>query len=163
MAGPTSNLPTISSAERAVTVLIVSHHEEDHDCLAGIFRKTNWKLYSARNCTEASGILRTTPIAVVLSDCELPDGDWKVMLQVAGAVPTEPLVVVASSKVDSRLCAEALNLGAYDVLAKPFDQAEVTRILSLAWLHWRDLQVRARRQSTRERQSDYPRRFSATA
>ena len=31
-----------------------------------------------------------------------------------------------------------LNLGAYDVLSKPFDRAEVLRIISLAWLHWKE-------------------------
>ena len=35
------------------------------------------------------------------------------------------------------LWAEALNLGAYDVLAKPFDAAEVTARVSLAVLYWR--------------------------
>jgi hypothetical protein len=35
-------------------------------------------------------------------------------------------------------CSGTLNIGAYDVLAKPFDRKEVIRILSLAWLHWRD-------------------------
>jgi DNA-binding NtrC family response regulator len=36
---------------------------------------------------------------------------------------------------DEHLWAEALNLGAYDVLAKPFDPTEVVRTLSQAWLH----------------------------
>ena len=35
-----------------------------------------------------------------------------------------------------RLWAEALNLGAYDVLAKPYDPTEVVRSVSLAWLQW---------------------------
>ena len=37
---------------------------------------------------------------------------------------------------DDHLWAEALNVGAYDVLAKPFDRREVTRTLSSAWLRW---------------------------
>jgi DNA-binding response OmpR family regulator len=46
--------------------------------------------------------------------------------------------MVTSRLADERLWAEALNLGAYDVLAKPFDGREVIRILSLAWQHWQD-------------------------
>jgi hypothetical protein len=34
--------------------------------------------------------------------------------------------------------AEALNVGAYDVLSKPFNRTEVIRIVSLAWLHWEE-------------------------
>jgi hypothetical protein len=33
--------------------------------------------------------------------------------------------------------AEVLNLGAYDVLAQPFDPAEVFRVLTAAWQNWR--------------------------
>jgi hypothetical protein len=30
-----------------------------------------------------------------------------------------------------------LNLGAYDVLAKPYDISEVVRVVSTAWITWR--------------------------
>jgi len=29
-----------------------------------------------------------------------------------------------------------LNLGGYDVLLKPFDRAEVTRVVGMAWRHF---------------------------
>ena len=45
---------------------------------------------------------------------------------------------MTSLLADEHLWAEALNIGAYDVLAKPFDRQEVIRIFSLAWLHWND-------------------------
>jgi DNA-binding response OmpR family regulator len=31
-----------------------------------------------------------------------------------------------------------LNLGAYDLLMKPFDLTEVFRVVSLAWRHWKN-------------------------
>ena len=43
---------------------------------------------------------------------------------------------MTSRAADERLWAEALNLGAYDVLAKPFDRTEVMRVVSMAWMHW---------------------------
>jgi DNA-binding response OmpR family regulator len=46
-------------------------------------------------------------------------------------------LIVTSRLADERLWVEALNLGAFDVLAKPFDQKELVRSVSLAWLHWR--------------------------
>jgi DNA-binding response OmpR family regulator len=49
-----------------------------------------------------------------------------------------PLLIVASRTADEYLWAEALNLGAYDVLSKPYHPAEVIRVLSMAWLHWRN-------------------------
>ena len=45
-------------------------------------------------------------------------------------------LIVTSRLADDRLWAEALNLGAYDVLAKPFERMELVRSVSSAWLHW---------------------------
>jgi len=50
-------------------------------------------------------------------------------------LPDPPLLIVASRLADEYLWAEALNPGAYDVLAKPFDAEEVIRVLRSAWFH----------------------------
>jgi len=163
MAGPTSNLPTISPAERAVTVLVASPHEEDHVRLGMIFRQSNWRLYSARSCSEAFRILQETSVAVIVSHVEFPDGDWRCLLEMAARCPQSPLLILASENADTSLWAEALNVGAYDLLAKPFDRGEVTRIVSLAWLHWREQQRRLRKQVVPEAPAAPARRFTATA
>jgi DNA-binding NtrC family response regulator len=77
-------------------------------------------------------------MAVVICESQLPDGDWKLLLDGVSRVPSPPLMIVASTHADDALWAEVLNMGAYDVLSKPFDRTEVTRIISLAWLHWKD-------------------------
>jgi FixJ family two-component response regulator len=58
------------------------------------------------------------------------------MLEHISLLPDPPLLIVTSRLADARLWAEALNLGAYDVLAKPFDATQVIRIVGLAWQHW---------------------------
>ena len=65
-------------------------------------------------------------------------GAWQMMLEHISAFPDPPVIVVTSRLADERLWAEALSLGAYDVLVKPFDAREVIRILSLARQYWRD-------------------------
>jgi len=54
-------------------------------------------------------------------------------------------MIVTSDHAESSLWADVLNLGAYDVLAKPFDKSEVIRVISLAWLEWRDDKERVAR------------------
>jgi DNA-binding response OmpR family regulator len=54
----------------------------------------------------------------------------------AGGMNDPPLLIVTSRLADDRLWTEALNLGAYDVIAKPFDRKEVDRVLNLAWARW---------------------------
>ena len=54
----------------------------------------------------------------------------------AGSLQDPPSLVVTSRLADERLWAEVLNLGAYDLLARPFNKNELTRTVALAWQHW---------------------------
>jgi FixJ family two-component response regulator len=58
------------------------------------------------------------------------------MLEEGERLPSAPSFIVTSRLADDRLWAEALNRGAYDVLAKPFERMELVRSVSSAWLHW---------------------------
>ena len=144
MAGPFKNLPEISAADKTVAVLAVSPHEDDHACLRSIFSHSNWRIFQAHNCLEALKFVKGHRMAVLVCERELPDGDWKTLLDSLAGLPLSPLLVVTSRNADDTLWAEVLNLGAYDVLSKPFDRAEVTRIISLAWLHWKEEATRTR-------------------
>jgi len=64
----------------------------------------------------------------------LADGDWKNVLEAIDPARRRPLVIVISRLADNHLWSEALNLGAYDVLIKPLDEAEVVRVLTSAWI-----------------------------
>ena len=164
MAGPFENLPKISPADKSVTVLAVSPFEEDHACLCGIFSHSNWKVYKAHDCHEAMDFLQKNRMAVLVCERDLPDGNWKNLLECLSRLPTPPLLVVTSHHADDSLWAEVLNLGAYDVLSKPFDRTEVTRIISLAWLHWKDEMTRSpQKPVARTATAGHPGGLSATA
>jgi FixJ family two-component response regulator len=49
-----------------------------------------------------------------------------------------PQVVVTSRHADETLWAEALSLGAFDVLVAPANQQEFFRMLSSAWQNWKE-------------------------
>jgi DNA-binding NtrC family response regulator len=120
-----------------VTVLSVSPFVEDHEALAHILHQYSWTLYRASTVAAATGFLSSQPISLVVGERDLPPHTWRDLLVEVGALPSKPLVIVTSHQADDYLWAEALNLGAYDVLAKPFDVAEVRRTLSSAALNWR--------------------------
>ncbi len=48
-----------------------------------------------------------------------------------------PLIIVACRLADDRIWSEVMNCGGYDVLEKPFHQAELVRVVSMAWLAWK--------------------------
>jgi len=129
-----------------VVVLSVSPIEEDHVFLEDLMNHSEWTLCPNskwtiyRSCTLASAltILRESRIPIVVCECDLAPGTWQEMLAQLALLPNPPFLIVTSLLADEHLWAEALNIGAYDVLAKPFDRQEVIRIFSLAWLHWND-------------------------
>jgi DNA-binding NtrC family response regulator len=76
-------------------------------------------------------------VSVVVCERDLEGGTWIDLLSHVQVVARPPTMIVTSRLADDLLWAEALNLGAYDVLAKPFDRTELLRSVRLAWEHWR--------------------------
>lgn len=119
-----------------LTVLSVSPLEEDHSSLKAIVGHSSWRLFEAHNVSDSLVLLQEHDIAVVLCERELLPGTYIDLLEHIIAKPNAPSVIVASRVADERLWAEALNLGAWDVLAKPFDRTEVVRSVKSGWQHW---------------------------
>ncbi len=138
MAAALIHPPAALATEQTVTVLVVSPSEDDHALLESIFDHYNCKIHGARTCREALAFLRENPMPVLICECCLPDGKWKDILNAVASMIDPPRLIVSSRHADDCLWAEVLNLGGYDVLMKPFDTKEVSRVVSLAWQHWKD-------------------------
>jgi DNA-binding response OmpR family regulator len=80
----------------------------------------------------------------VICERDLAPGTWRDILDGAIVLPQPPCIIVTSRLADEYLWAEALNVGAYDVLAKPFETEEVVRIVSSAARSWHDRYLRTR-------------------
>ncbi len=115
------------------SALLIGPFQQDHDFLHALFNEEGWALHSAPSLASASAILRDTVVSVVITEADLPAGTWRDVLEVMDFLPHRPMVIVTSLHPDDRLWAEALNLGAYDVLAKPFNKTELMRVLNSAW------------------------------
>lgn len=61
-------------------------------------------------------------------DAELPGGPWHRLLPAVVASGKNCEVIVCSRCGDERLWAEVLQCGAYDLIAEPFEESEITRI-----------------------------------
>ena len=101
---------------------------------------TKWNLAAAQDWETASERRRDYEAPILLCERESEMGTWKDVLQRVGSFEAPPLLIVASRTADEYLWAEALNLGAYDVLSKPYRWDEVVRVLSMGWLHWKNRQ-----------------------
>ena len=136
-------LRATGTEDPVIRVLAVTPNQEDHAALELILPHPKWIVHRARSLTSAKTKLRArNSIPVVLCERDLAPDSWRKMLEYLSHIDDPPLLVVTSRLADERLWAEALSLGVHDVLARPFDASEVTRILSLAWLRWRHRHVR---------------------
>ena len=116
-----------------LTVLSVSPLEEDHSSLQAIIGHSKWMLLKARDLVSTLALLQQHQVAVVLCERDLVLGTWIDVLEHLKALPNAPSLIVTSRLADERLWADALNLGAWDVLAKPFDRTELVRSVKSAW------------------------------
>lgn len=138
-------LGTERNPKQTATVLCLSPGSDDCLTLERIFANSSgwgaytncrWNLMAHTTVASALTALRRQQIPVVLCEKDLSPGSWLDILDQIASLPEPPFLIVTSRLADERFWAEALNRGAYDVLAKPFDHTEVVRVLSLAWLHW---------------------------
>src|SRR5262245_44805208 len=114
------------------SALLISPDEEDHEILNALFQHNSWALQCTPSVNSAATLLNESATSVVITERDLPVGDWKGVLDIIHRLPRAPLLIVISRLADDHLWAEALNLGAYDVLAKPLDQTEAARVLTSA-------------------------------
>jgi DNA-binding response OmpR family regulator len=128
---------TQAVSQSAVEVLLVSPYDEDHQRLREILKHSNWRQHGARTQSEAFDFLWENTTPVVICESELADGAWPEVLRRLGRMQHPPLLVVTSRMADERLWSEVLNLGAYNVLAKPLNSKEVFHVVGLAWMLWK--------------------------
>ena len=127
-----------SGIEGPLTVLSVSPLDADHLSLEAIIGHLPLMLFKARDVMSALALLQQHDIAVVVCERDLLPRTWTDLLEHIKALPNAPSLIVASRLADDSLWAEALNLGAWDVLAKPFDRSEVIRSVKSGWQRWQD-------------------------
>jgi DNA-binding NtrC family response regulator len=113
-------------------ILFISGHFEDARRLSRMLHAIPLAVDHAGSLQQARILLQQNSYEVILTESQLPDGKWLDVLNLAREVSRRVEVIVTDPQADARFWAEALNLGAYDLLAQPFYEPEVRRILSNA-------------------------------
>jgi len=113
-------------------LLSVFADQQDSALLESIVKSSGWQVFTAGSIHEATQILHRNDVSIVLCDHILPDGSWKLILGELRDLPHMPALIVASTLADDALWAEVLNMGAYDLLAKPLRADEVLRTIDTA-------------------------------
>ena len=124
------------------TVLSVSPTPQDHLMLRHALDSAKWRVLAVATRRGALERLRVNTVSVIVCESVLEDGTWRDLLDHnRGCADGTPLIVT-SRRADDYLWSEVLNLGGYDVLAKPFSDREVRHVLQTVAL--REAQVHPR-------------------
>jgi DNA-binding response OmpR family regulator len=123
-----------TAAQRRAGILSVSPSGNDHETLRHIVEDAPWDISVASTFSDAIAYLtRERAPLIVICESQLPDGTWKDVFIHLAQCPKPPILIVTSRLADEYLWAEVLNLGAYDVLSKPFNEREVRHVLGSVW------------------------------
>ncbi len=119
-------------AEHIPRVLVVDDEEEIRKILSNILEKEGLKVITAPDGQQAmEKICFDTPDAVLL-DVRMPGLNGMDVLKKIRAIDGNLPVVLVTAYADTHQAVEAMKEGAYDYLAKPFDNNEVVWITSRA-------------------------------
>ena len=113
-------------------ILFVSPHIEDATVVSRMLGPLSVSIEHVGGVKQARVKMQSHTYEVILTAANLSDGTWLDILDVARRVAPHAEVIVTDRDADARFWAEALNLGAYDLIAQPFAPGEVQRILGNA-------------------------------
>ena len=111
--------------EEPASILVVSSLEDDWLRFRRAVGGIGMRLSYARTCARATELVASDAPAVIVSDSELGDGDWRQLLTTIGREPRSPCFLVILPAPDPTIWAEAYNLRAWDVLVRPLDTEQI--------------------------------------
>jgi DNA-binding response OmpR family regulator len=116
--------------EKSLGILAIGEFAADRLLLHDVCRKLGWRLREARDRKSALRILERQPVHVVIAETQVPNWNWKQVLNDLRRLAEQPQLIVTSRTADDYLWAEVLNIGGYDVLPQPLERDEVERVVA---------------------------------
>jgi two-component system response regulator AtoC len=113
------------------SVLIVDDEVGTRESLRMIL-KNDYEVFLAKNAEEAFLQIKEHPPDIILLDIILPDLDGLKVLEKIKQKEPDVIVIMITATRTVKTAVEAMKLGAYDYITKPFDTDELCLIISRA-------------------------------
>ena len=113
-------------------VLVVDDDPEVRSLLERVLAKSGYVSAEASSGAEAMAVLGRREFDVVLVDIKLPDASGLDILRWAREADVDTEFVVLTGNADVETAVEAMRLGAYDFIAKPWRNAELIEVIGKA-------------------------------
>lgn len=133
------------------SILIIEDNEDLCQTLADVLKKDGNKVTTAFKGKDGLETLKKDIIDLVLLDIKLPDINGIQILQTIKDKDPDILVIMITATTDARPAIEAMKMGAYDYLMKPFDLVQLKLVVAKA-LETHNLKKEVSRLKTRQRE-----------
>ena len=116
----------------SVRLLAILPGQEDAEQLRRIAAGLGWSVSVVDTPAEAMARLQSEPVTAAICDQDLPQEDWREVMNRIAALPKSPCVLLASRVMDQYLWNEVIQCRGYDVVSKPFQSEELRRVVAFA-------------------------------
>lgn len=116
----------------SLKVLVACSDRESQQLLFALLSSCGLEPVFSSTLQEARAILSRQVIPLVVCAADLADGSFREMLRTREVAELKIPVVVASRRDDAAEYMEAMQLGAFDFIARPYRQSELQWIVSNA-------------------------------
>jgi DNA-binding NtrC family response regulator len=121
-----------SKTEARFRVLVVDDHAPAREAVADVLREANYGVATCASATEALNRLAGEPVDVVVTDLQMPGMTGLEFIREIERrrLGVQVLMITAHASVSSAV--EAMRLGAFDYIEKPFDALQLERSVAQA-------------------------------
>ena len=119
------------------TILFVDDEQSILNAIKRVFRKSPYTILTADTAESALELIRTVPIAVLVSDYTMPGKTGAQLLAKARDIRPDMTRIILSGNGDQEAAIQSINYGAASrFLTKPWDDAELTCEIHRAVATW---------------------------
>ncbi len=127
------------------TVLVVDDDEGGRTTVAAILENDGNEVAGAGTVADAIAAFRERDFDVVVQDIKMPDGGGIRLLREYKNLRPDAIVIILTAYTTSETATEAMRLGAYDYMMKPYDNRDLKAAVARAARHAQGLRERGER------------------
>ena len=122
----------MANEQSDLRVLIVDDDPANLESLRKVLEREEMSVRTAKDGREALAVLRAEPVAVIVTDFQMPGMTGLDLLRSVKAVSPETDVILITAYGSIEMAVEAMKQGAYDFVVKPFKRVDIVRGVSRA-------------------------------